>query len=130
MTYLSERERLLIYRWLAVWYNKYEIAKKLWRSNTTIGRDIEHNRNNNLEYDPIKAENIYRDRRKITNKAHAYHSRERWNNEHTNGTIRKWLLKWCDFSNITDEEIIALQTKINNKTKKDTQIPHSLLTFS
>ena len=301
MTYLSERERLLIYRWLAIWYNKYEIAKKLWRSHTTIGREIERNRSNNLEYDPIKAENNYRDRRKITNKArckllnndilrneieirlqnkeedwspdnlvgrmkeekvfcvctktiynyinnhnlwwkkylkyrrwyrkakrwlqwwvtaslpsiderpsvvdtreriwdwewdtvlskwrncalltfnerrikyvlikkvdnckartiheatidllnnhkdriytitidngkefgdaeitqvyldvqyykaHAYHSRERWSNEHTNGMIRKWLPKWCDFSNITDEEIIALQTKINKKPRK------------
>ena len=301
MTYISERERLLIYRWLAVWDSKYEIAKKLWRSHTTIGREINRNKNNKGEYDPLIAENTYRNRRTRTNKirgkllnndtlrneievrlqnkeedwspdnlvgrmkeekvfcvctktiynyinnhnlwwkkylkyrrwyrkakrwlqwwvtaslpsiderpsvvdtreriwdwewdtvlskwrncalltfnerrikyvlikkvdnckartiheatidllnnhkdriytitidngkefgdaeitqvyldvqyykAHAYHSRERWSNEHTNGMIRKWLPKWCDFSNITDEEIIALQTKINKKPRK------------
>ena len=301
MTYLSERERLLIYRWLAVWDSKYEIAKKLWRSHTTIGREIDRNKDNKGEYDPLRAEDIYRTRRTKTNKirckllnddilrneievrlqnkeedwspdglvgrmkeewvtcvctktiynyiyehkpgrkkylkykrwyrkakrwlqwwvtatlpsiderpsivetrgrigdweadtvlskgrncalltcnerklkyvlikkvdnckaetihnatiwllnpyrdriytitidngkefwdaeitqiclgvqyykAHAYHSRERWSNEHTNGMIRKWLPKWCDFSSITDTEILALQDKINKKPRK------------
>lgn len=301
MWYLSERERLLIYRWLAVWDSKYEIARKLWRSHTTIGREIERNKNSKWEYDPIQAENRYRDRRSRTNterskllnnnelrneieirlqnkeedwspdglvgrmkkegvdcvctktiynyihkrnpwwkkylkykrwyrkakrwlqwkinenlpsiddrpeivetrerfwdweadtilskwrncalltcnerkikyvlikkvenckaetihnatlallknhkdriltitidngkefwdaeitqiylwvqyyKAHAYHSRERWSNEHTNGMIRKWLPKWSDFSSITDEEIVTLQNKLNKKPRK------------
>ncbi len=301
MTYLSERERLLIYRWLAVWDSRYEIAKKLWRSYATIGREIERNKNSKGEYDPIQAEKTYRCRRRRTNKArckllnnemlrneieiklknkeedwspddlvgrmrkewvncictktlynyiynyepwwkkhlkykrwyrkarkwlqwgvtatlpsiderppivetrerigdweadtvlskwrncalltcnerklkyvlikkvanckadtihtatvellnpykerictitidngkefgdaeitqvclwtqyykaHAYHSRERWSNEHTNGMIRKWLPKWCDFSNITDDEILCLQTKLNKKPRK------------
>lgn len=301
MWYLSEYERLLIYRWLAVWDSKYEIAKKLWRSHTTIGREIQRNSNGKWVYDPIQANGIYRDRRirvnkerskllnnnalrdeievrlqnkeedwspdglvgrmkkewvdcvctktiynyihkyspwrkkylkykrwyrkakkwlqwkvnenlpsiderpeivetrtrvwdweadtviskgrncalltcnerkikyvfikKVENykaetihkatlallnnykdriytitidngkefwdaeitqvylwvqyyKAHAYHSRERWSNEHTNGMIRKWLPKWSDFSTITDEEIIALQNKLNKKPRK------------
>jgi transposase, IS30 family len=301
MWYLSEHERLLIYRWLVVWENKYEIAEKLWRSHTTISREIIRNSNNKWEYDPIQAEKKYRERRKETNKArckllnddilrneieirlqskeedwspddlvgrmkgewvacvctktvynyinkynpewkkylkykrwyrkakrwlqwkvnenlpsiddrpkivetrkriwdweadtviskwrncalltcnerkikyvlikkvenckaetihnatltllnnhkdriytitidngkefwdaeitqiylwvqyykaHAYHSRERWSNEHTNGMIRKWLPKWSDFSSITDEEIIALQNKLNKKPRK------------
>jgi len=301
MTYLSERERLLIYRWLAVWDSNYEIAKKLWRSHTTIGREIDRNKDSKGEYDPLMAENIYRNRRTKTNKirckllnneilrneieirlqnkeedwspdglvgrmkeewvrcvctktvynyiyeykpwwkkylkykrwyrkakrwlqwwitatlpsiderppivetrerigdweadtvlskgrncalltcnerkikyvlikkvdnckaetihnatiwllnphkdriytitidngkefwdaeitqiclgvqyykAHAYHSRERWSNEHTNGMIRKWLPKWCDFSSITDIEILALQDKINKKPRR------------
>jgi len=301
MTYLSERERLLIYRWLALWDSKYEIAKKLWRSHTTIGREILRNKNGSREYDPLIAESIYRDRRIRTNKkrykllnneilrneielrlkdkeedrspdglvgrmkkewvkrvctktvynyiynyepwwkkylkykrwyrkakrglqwwvtatlpsiderpsivetrervgdweadtvlskwrnwalltcnerklkyvlmkkvdnckaktihdatielldkhkdriytitidngkefgdaeitqvylgvqyykAHAYHSRERWSNEHTNWMIRKWLPKWYDFSNITDEEIETLQDKLNKKPRK------------
>jgi len=301
MTYISERERLLIYRWLAVWDSKYEIAKKLWRSHTTIGREINRNKNNKGEYDPLIAENTYRNRRTRTNKirgkllnndtlrneievrlqnkeedwspdglvgrmkeewvscvctktvynyiyeykpwwkkylkykrwyrkakrwlqwwvtstlpsiderppiverrerigdweadtvlskgrncalltcnerklkyvlikkvdnckaetihtatmlllnvykdriytitidngkefwdaeitqiclgvqyykAHAYHSRERWSNEHTNGMIRKRLPKWYDFSSITDTEILALQDKLNKKPRK------------
>ena len=301
MTYLSERERLLIYRWLAVWDSKYEIAKKIWRSHTTIGREIDRNKDNKGEYNPFIAEDIYRNRRKRTNKirckllnddilrneievrlqnkeedwspdglvgrmkeewvscvctktiynyiyeykpwrkkylkykrwyrkakkwlqwwvtatlpsiderppivktrerigdweadtvlskgrncalltcnerklkyvlikkvdnckaetihnatiwllyehkdriytitidngkefwdaemtqiyldvqyykAHAYHSRERWSNEHTNWMIRKWLPKWHDFSSITDDEILALQNKINKKPRK------------
>jgi len=301
MKHLSERERLLIYTWLVLWENKYVIAKRLWRSHTSIGREIERNKNKKGEYDPIQAEYMYRDRRtkankthcklikndilrneigtrlqdkkedwspdwlvgrmreewvgcvctktiynyinsynpwwkkylkykwwyrkakrwlqwgvtanlpsiderpkivdtrkrtgdweadtvlskgrncalltcnerklkyvlikKVANckaetihqatlnllsehkeriltitidngrefwdaeitqvhlgvqyyKAHAYHSRERWSNEHTNGMIRKWLPKWSDFSNITDEEIEALQTKLNKKPRK------------
>jgi IS30 family transposase len=301
MTYLSERERLLIYRWLAVWDSKCEIARKLWRSHTTIDREIERNKSNKWDYDPLIAESTYRDRRTKTNKgrckllkneilrneietklknkeedwspdglvgrmkeewvrcvctktvynyihkyqpwwkkhlkykrwyrkakkwlqrwitatlpsiderpqivearerigdweadtvlskgrncalltcnerklkyvlikkvdnckaetihnatiwllnpykdkiytitidngkefwdveitqiylgvqyykAHAYHSRERWSNEHTNGMIRKWLPKWYDFSSITDEEIEALQDKLNKKPRK------------
>ncbi|HRU50207.1 MAG TPA: helix-turn-helix domain-containing protein [Candidatus Absconditabacterales bacterium] len=63
MGYLSERERLLIYRGLAVGDSNYEIARKLGRSHTTIGREIERNKNSKGEYDPIQAENRYRDRR-------------------------------------------------------------------
>lgn len=69
MWYLSERERLLIYKWLLLWETKYEIAKRLWRSHTTIGREIFRNKNKKWEYDPIQAENIYKDRRIKTNKA-------------------------------------------------------------
>lgn len=58
MTYLSEWERLLIYRWLAVWDSKYEIAKKIWRSHTTIGREIDRNKDNKWEYNPFIAEDI------------------------------------------------------------------------
>jgi IS30 family transposase len=32
--------------------------------------------------------------------------------------IRKWLPKWHDFSNITDDEIMCLQTKLNKKPRK------------
>jgi len=69
MGYLSERERLAIYRWLAVWDSKYEIANKLWRHHTTIGREIERNKNSKGEYDPIQAGHSYKDRRERTNKA-------------------------------------------------------------
>ena len=300
MKQLSKRERLLIYRWLAVWDSKSVIADKLWRSHTSIWREISRNSHKG-EYDPIQAENIYRDRKmrankthcklskndilreeietklknkeedwspdgivwrmkkewkscvstktiynyiyehnpwwkkylkykrwyrkakkwlqwwitatlpsiderpkivetrerigdreadtvlskwrncalltcnerktkyvlikKVANckaetihiatvalldsykeriytitidngrefwdaeitqvylwiqyyKAHAYHARERWSNEHTNGMIRKWLPKWLDFSSITDDEIMCLQTKLNKKPRK------------
>jgi IS30 family transposase len=40
--------------------------------------------------------------------------REGWSNEHTNGMIRKWLPKWYDISNISEEEII-LREKNNIK---------------
>lgn len=51
-------------------------------------------------------------------KAHAYHSWERWSNEHTNWMIRKWIPKWTDFSSMTEEEVEQLQTKLNKKPRK------------
>lgn len=70
MKHISEHERLLIYKWLVVWETKYVIAQRLWRSHTSISREISRNSTNKWEYDPFQAENTYRDRKTKANKTH------------------------------------------------------------
>lgn len=41
-THISERESIAIEIHLSEWKNKSEIARKLWRSHTTIGREIQN----------------------------------------------------------------------------------------
>lgn len=50
--------------------------------------------------------------------AHPYHSWERGSNENLNGLIRQYFPKKSDFSNITDEEIKAVEVKLNNRPRK------------
>lgn len=50
--------------------------------------------------------------------AHPYHSWERGLNEHTNGLIRQYLPKKTDFSQISKEEIITIQNKLNHRPRK------------
>ena len=50
--------------------------------------------------------------------AHPYHSWERGTNENTNGLIRWYLPKGTDFATITDEEIVAVETALNNRPRK------------
>lgn len=47
-----------------------------------------------------------------------YHSWERGLNEHTNGLVRQYLPKWFDFSDVTDDEIQAIEDKLNNRPRK------------
>jgi IS30 family transposase len=47
-----------------------------------------------------------------------YHSWERGLNEHTNGLIRQYLPKSFDFKEVTDEEIQAIENKLNNRPRK------------
>lgn len=50
--------------------------------------------------------------------AHPYHSWERGLNEHTNGLIRQYLPKRTDFTNISKEEIVTIQDKLNHRPRK------------
>lgn len=50
--------------------------------------------------------------------AHPYASWERGLNENTNGLIRQYLQKGCDFSGVTDEALLAITDKLNNRPRK------------
>ena len=50
--------------------------------------------------------------------AHPYHSWERGTNENTNGLIRWYFPKGTDFGRISDEEIKAVETALNNRPRK------------
>lgn len=50
--------------------------------------------------------------------AHPYSSWERGLNEHTNGLIRQYLPKKTDFTQISKEEIISIQNKLNHRPRK------------
>lgn len=50
--------------------------------------------------------------------AHPYHSWERGTNENTNGLIRWYFPKGTDFDRISDEEIKAVETALNNRPRK------------
>lgn len=50
--------------------------------------------------------------------AHPYSSWERGTNENTNGLIRQYFPKDCDFTNITDEQLMDVQDKLNNRPRK------------
>lgn len=47
-----------------------------------------------------------------------YHSWERGLNEHTNGLIRQYLPKSVDFKDVTDDEIQAIEDRLNNRPRK------------
>ena len=50
--------------------------------------------------------------------AHPYHSWERGLNENHNGLIRQYLPKGMELDKVTDEEIILIQDKLNNRPRK------------
>lgn len=50
--------------------------------------------------------------------AHPYSSWERGTNENTNGLIRWYLPKKTDFATISDEEVSAIETALNNRPRK------------
>jgi len=50
--------------------------------------------------------------------AHPYHSWERGLNENHNGLIRQYLPKGMELDKVTDEEIILIQNKLNNRPRK------------
>jgi len=50
--------------------------------------------------------------------AHPYSSWERGLNKHTNGLIRQYLPKKTDFTQISKEEIITIQDKLNHRPRK------------
>ena len=50
--------------------------------------------------------------------AHPYRSWERGSNENTNGLIRQYFPKGCDFTTITTKEIKAVMKKLNNRPRK------------
>ena len=50
--------------------------------------------------------------------AQPYHSWERGLNEHTNGLVRQYLPKSTDFRKITDEQVQAIEDKLNNRPRK------------
>lgn len=50
--------------------------------------------------------------------AHPYHSWERGSDEQVNGLIRRYLPKGTDFSMITDQQIAAIEQKLNNRPRK------------
>jgi IS30 family transposase len=50
--------------------------------------------------------------------AHPYSSWERGLNEHTNGLIRQYLPKQTDFTQVSKEEIITIQDKLNHRPRK------------
>lgn len=50
--------------------------------------------------------------------AHAYHSWERGRNENTNGLIRDFLPKGSDFKTLTTNDILTIETLLNNRPRK------------
>ncbi len=50
--------------------------------------------------------------------ARPYHSWERGSNENLNGLIRQYFAKGSDFTNITDQRVKEVETKLNNRPRK------------
>ncbi|MFT4645438.1 MAG: IS30 family transposase [Planctomycetota bacterium] len=50
--------------------------------------------------------------------AHPYSSWERGTNENTNGHIRRYLPKGTDFNLIDKKQLMIIQEKLNNRTRK------------
>lgn len=50
--------------------------------------------------------------------AHAYHSWERGANENANGLLREYFPKKTDFSMISDEELAAVEYRLNSRPRK------------
>ena len=50
--------------------------------------------------------------------AHPYHSWERGLNENTNGLIRQYFPKKYDFRNITKQDIIFAENRLNSRPRK------------
>jgi len=50
--------------------------------------------------------------------AHPYHSWERGLNENHNGLIRQYLPKGMPLDKVTEEEVLAIQDKLNNRPRK------------
>lgn len=50
--------------------------------------------------------------------AHPYSSWERGLNENTNGLIRQYLRKGCDFSSVTDNVLEFIMDRLNNRPRK------------
>ena len=50
--------------------------------------------------------------------AHPYSSHECGTNENTNGLIRQYFPKDCDFTTITDKQLMEVQDKLNNRPRK------------
>ena len=50
--------------------------------------------------------------------ADAYASWQRGTNENTNGLIREYLPKGCDFRQVSDNEIQDIENKLNNRPRK------------
>jgi IS30 family transposase len=50
--------------------------------------------------------------------AHPYHSWERGSNENLNGLIRQYFTKGSDFTNLTNERIKEVETKLNKRPRK------------
>jgi IS30 family transposase len=50
--------------------------------------------------------------------AHPYHSWERGLNENTNGLIRQYIPKGKDIDDLSDEEVVKINEKINSRPRK------------
>lgn len=50
--------------------------------------------------------------------ANPYHSWERGLNEHTNGLIRQYIPKKSEFENISKDEIVTIQNRLNHRPRK------------
>jgi IS30 family transposase len=50
--------------------------------------------------------------------ARPYASWERGLNENTNGLIRQYLKKWSDFASLTENQLIIIMDKLNNRPMK------------
>lgn len=50
--------------------------------------------------------------------ANPYHSWERGLNENTNGLVRQYFPKGCDFTKLTQEQVLEVEKKLNNRPRK------------
>jgi IS30 family transposase len=50
--------------------------------------------------------------------AHPYHSWERGTNENTNGLVRRYFPKGTDFTQVSEEEIAAVEYALNTRPRK------------
>ena len=50
--------------------------------------------------------------------ARPYHSWERGLNENTNGLARQYFPKGCDFTKLTQKQVLAVEQKLNDRPRK------------
>lgn len=50
--------------------------------------------------------------------ANPYHSWERGLNENTNGLVRQYFPKGCDFTKLTQKQVLEVENKLNNRPRK------------
>ena len=62
--------------------------------------------------------------------AHPYASWERGTNENTNGLIRQYIPKGCDFSEITSDRIAFVKERLNHRPRKCLDFQSSDMVFS
>jgi IS30 family transposase len=54
----------------------------------------------------------------VTYFADTYSSWQKWGVENLNGLIRQYLPRSCDFENMSDDTIYAIQERLNNRPRK------------
>lgn len=94
--HISQEERVEIYKFFSMGKSQREISRLLWRSHSTIGREIRRNSADKwwgkIVYKPLKAQKKYEWRRYEANKKHTILLRDHDQRE----KIKKLLLKYWD----------------------------------
>lgn len=88
--HLSQEERMEINIWLREWISIRWIARKLWRSHSTVEREIKRNWKDvwfyRIKYNPKEAQELYEERLLKRNFKHRIFIKEKWK--------KKWIYDW------------------------------------